>query len=84
MLPYTFCVLTASVHRYETQNHRMVWVGRDHYDHLVAALCYMQGHIPLDQIAQSPTQPGLECFQGGGIHNLTVNTTCSSVSPPSE
>ena len=27
---------------------------------------YMQGHLPLDQVAHSPIQPGLECFQGGG------------------
>ena len=33
--------------------------------------CYRQGHLPLDQVAHSPIQPGLECFQGGGIHNLT-------------
>jgi len=32
--------------------------------------CYRQGHLPLDQVAQSLTQPGLECFQGGGIYNL--------------
>ena len=25
----------------------------------------MQGHLPLDQAAHSPIQPGLECFQGG-------------------
>ena len=33
--------------------------------------CYSQGHLPLDQVAQSPIQPGPECFQGGGIQNLT-------------
>ena len=51
--------------------HRMVWVGRGLYDHPVPTPCYRQGHLPLDQVAQSPIQPGLECFQGGGIHNLT-------------
>jgi len=32
--------------------------------------CYVQGHQPLDQAAQSHIQPGLECLQGWGIHNL--------------
>jgi len=34
--------------------------------------CYRQGHLSLDQVAKSPIQPGLECFQGGGsIHSLS-------------
>ena len=33
-------------------------------------LCYVQGRQPPDQAAQSHIQPGLECIQGGGIHNL--------------
>jgi len=32
--------------------------------------CCMQGHQPLDQVAQSHIQPGLECLQGWGIHTL--------------
>ena len=32
--------------------------------------CYMQGHQSLDQAVQSHIQPGLECLQGWGIHNL--------------
>ena len=32
--------------------------------------CYVQGHQPLDQAAQSHIQPGLECLQGWGNHNL--------------
>jgi len=31
---------------------------------------YVQGLQPPDQAAQSHIQPGLECFQGWGIHNL--------------
>ena len=31
--------------------------------------CYRQEYLPLGQVAESPIQPGLECFQGGGIHN---------------
>jgi len=33
--------------------------------------CSMQGHQPPDQAAQSHIQPGLECLQGWGIHNLS-------------
>jgi len=32
--------------------------------------CYLQGSQPPDQAAQSHIQPGLECLQGWGIHNL--------------
>ena len=30
-----------------------------------------QGHLHLDQVAQSPVQPDLECFQGWGIYHLS-------------
>jgi len=49
----------------------MVRVGRDLKDHLVPTPCRGQGHVPLDQVAQSSIQPGLEHFQGGGIHNFS-------------
>ena len=32
--------------------------------------CYVQGRQPRDRAAQSHMQPGLECLQGWGIHNL--------------
>jgi len=32
--------------------------------------CYVQGRQPPDQAAQSHIQPGPECLQGWGIHNL--------------
>ena len=32
--------------------------------------CYVQDRQPLDQAAQSHIQPGLECLQAWGIHNL--------------
>ena len=55
----------------ESQNHRMAWVEKDHNDHLVStSLCYVQGRQPLDQSALCHMQPGLECLQGWGIHNL--------------
>ena len=34
----------------ESQNHRMVWVGRDLWDHPVPAPRYRQGHLPLGQV----------------------------------
>jgi len=33
--------------------------------------CHEQGHLQPDQVAQSPVQPGLECFQGWGIDHLS-------------
>jgi len=33
--------------------------------------CSEQGHLHLGQAAQSPIQPGLECFQGWGIDHLS-------------
>ena len=35
--------------------------------------CYVQGHQPLHQAAQSHIQPGLECLQQQGTHNLLGN-----------
>ena len=32
--------------------------------------CYVQGRQPADQAAQSHIQPGLECLQEWGIHNI--------------
>jgi len=39
--------------------------------HLVQPLCSEQGHLQLHQVAQSPVQPGLEHFQGRGLHCLS-------------
>ena len=55
----------------ESQNCGMVWVGRDLKDHLVPTPCHGQGHLPPDQVAQSPSKPGLEHFQGGDIHSFS-------------
>jgi len=33
--------------------------------------CHGQGHLPLDQVAQSPVQAGLEHLQEGGIYNFS-------------
>ena len=48
----------------------MAWVENDHNDHPVPTPCYVQGHQPADQAAQSHIQPGLECLRGWGIHSL--------------
>jgi len=44
-------------------------VEREIKDNLVPTPCYRQGLLPLDQVAQSPIQPGLEHHQGGDTHN---------------
>jgi len=38
----------------------MVWVGRDLKGHFIPTPLHGQGHLPLDQVAQSLVQPGLE------------------------
>ena len=48
----------------------MAWVEKDQKDHPVLVPCYVQGHQPPDQAAQSHIQPGLECLHGWGIHSL--------------
>ena len=76
LLPRSFLLLLPVSHSFwallqiSSQNHRMIWVGRDLSDHLVPTPCHRQGHLPLDQVVHSPIQPGLECFQGGGIQSL--------------
>ena len=57
----------------ELQNYRiMEWFGSEGTFKIIQfqSPCYRQGHFSLDQVAQSPIQPGLERLQGGGIHNL--------------
>jgi len=39
----------------------MVWVRRNHPD---PTPCHGQGQLPLDQVIESPVQPGLGHFQG--------------------
>jgi len=41
-------------------NHGMLCVRRTFRGHLAQTPCSEQGHLPLDQVAQSPVQPGLE------------------------
>jgi len=49
----------------------MVWVGRDLKSHLVPIPCHEQGHLPPEQVAQSPIQPGLEHCRAGGSHSFS-------------
>lgn len=46
-------------------------VERDLEDHPLPPLYHEQEHFPLGQVAPSPVQPGLECFQGWGCHNFS-------------
>jgi len=48
-----------------SQNHRMVWVGKDLKDLLAPTFRYGQGHLPLDHVAQRPIQPGLNSAREG-------------------
>jgi len=61
----------SSVCRLLSDTYRMVWTRRDLEDHLVQPLSHGQGHLPPDQAAQSPIQPGLEHCQGGSSHNFS-------------
>jgi len=61
----------------------MACVEKDHNAHPVPTPCYVQGHQPADQAAQSHIQLGLECLQGWGIHSL-LGQPVNSVSPPQD
>ncbi|KAK4825368.1 hypothetical protein QYF61_027121 [Mycteria americana] len=58
----------------ESQNHRIIewfWLEGTFKGHPVQSPCNEQGHLQLDQVAQSPIQPDLDCLQGWGIHHLS-------------
>jgi len=59
------------------QHHRIECFGLEgtFRGHLAQPPCSEQGHLQLHQAAQSPVQPGLECFQGGGIYTLSGEPT---------
>ena len=57
-----------------SKDHRITeWVGLGgtFEGHLVQSPCHEQGHLHPDQVAQSPVQTGLECFQGWDINHLS-------------
>jgi len=47
----------------------MQWTFKEH---LVQPPHNEQGHLQLDQVAQSPIQPHLECCQGWGTYHLSA------------
>lgn len=57
------------------------WLEGTFKGHLVQLPCREQGHLQLDQVAQSSVQPDRECFQGWGTYSL--QTACVNASPPS-
>lgn len=50
----------------------MVWTGKNFKISSNPAPGYGQGHLSLDQIAQSPIKPDIEYFQGWNIHSFSV------------
>ena len=46
--------------------------------------CRGQGHLPLDQVTQSPVQLGLEYCQGEGSHSFSGQAVLGPHYPPSE
>jgi len=66
--PLPLCApLTAS----ESENHGVTecfGVEGTFRGHLAQPPCSKQGYFQPDHDAQSPVQPGLECFQGWGLH----------------
>lgn len=49
----------------------MVWVGKGlKRSSTVQALCHGYGHFPLDQVTQSPVQPGFAHLQEWDIHSF--------------
>jgi len=73
---YPTSCLSFSVRQCFSYKHRIVegfgLEGTFKITYLVPAYisCCRQGHLPLNQVVQSPIQPGFECFQERGIHSL--------------
>ena len=60
----------------ESQNHRIIEtfaLEGAFKGHLVQPSCTEEGHLQLDQVAQSPIQTDLECLQGRDTHHLSGN-----------
>ena len=57
--------------RYQSQNHKMDYVGMNFKGYSVPTNCCGQRRLPLDQVAQSYIQPGLERLQGWCCHSFS-------------
>ena len=51
-------------HQWVSGHRSIEWFGLEGTikGHLLQLPCHEQGHLPLDQVAQNPIQPDLECF----------------------
>lgn len=58
----------------------MVWIART-FKHLVQTPCNEQGHHQQHQVTQSPVKPGLECFQGWFIYQVSGQSGPTSQHP---
>ncbi|KAK4824458.1 LOW QUALITY PROTEIN: hypothetical protein QYF61_015836 [Mycteria americana] len=52
----------------------MLWIGSDLYRSSSPTPLQEQGHLQLDQVAQSPVQPDLQCFLGDGASTTSLGT----------
>jgi len=90
LLHYYFCSLLKSdlSFRFCTTNyHRIIeWFGLEGTLKLIwfQPPCREQGHLPLDQVAQSSIQPGPEHCQGGGSHSFSGQSGPGPHRPHSE
>ena len=66
-----FCKAPSETSGLQNQILECFGLERTFRGHLAQPPCSEQGHIPLDQVAQSPIQPDLECFQAWGLHYLS-------------
>lgn len=55
----------------ESRNHRIMEKFGLEGALKINPACHGPGHLPLDQVDQSSIHPGLEDFQGGGIHKFS-------------
>lgn len=71
------CVPLASAQNH----HRMAQVGKNIKDHRVQNPCHEQEHLPLDWVAQSPFQHGLEQFQGQDLISYCLPASKNHLQP---
>lgn len=57
----------------ENQNHWMVWLGKELKIVQLQAPWHSKGHLSLEQVAQSPIQPGFEHFLGEASTAINIS-----------